>query len=165
MATETGTNTVAPTVLSNNILYRAFAQSSPITPMKLQKLLYFIYRDYFKQTRQQIFAERFEVWKFGPVLPNVYHEFKQYGRHAISSYSKDSNGDSFMIREDSDNALIRVVEDVWTQYKDVNGIFLSKITHQPNSAWYKALQKGKTFLDDEDILNDQANWVGRPETH
>lgn len=150
-----GMTTITASVLANNILSRAFAQSSPVSPMKLQKLLYFIYRDYLQRKEVPLFSERFEVWKYGPVLPNVYQEFKQYGSNHIASYSKDSSGDAYLVKEEPRNTLTEIIDENWNAYKNVNGIYLSQITHRPNSAWYKAFQNGILFLDDEDIRNDQ----------
>lgn len=145
---------ITATILANNVLRRSFEQSSLITPMKLQKLLYFIYRDYLKQTDDSLFSERFEVWRYGPVLPSVYHEFKQFGSEVITGYSKDSKGDSYSVTEPPGSILTAVVDDNWNRYKNVNGIYLSNITHRQDTPWRKAYQQGEPFLRDEDILND-----------
>lgn len=52
-----------PLVVSNNIIDRAFSENIVVTPMKLQRLLYCIYREYLQKTRVPLFAERFETWK------------------------------------------------------------------------------------------------------
>jgi len=145
---------ITATILSNNILRRSFEQSSPISPMKLQKLLYFVYRDFLQQMGQPLFSERFEVWQFGPVLPSVYHEFKQFRSNPIKSYSKDSKGDAYLAKERPDQVLTQIIDLNWERYKRVNGIELSKITHRPNTAWRIAFQKHNHFLDDEDIRRD-----------
>lgn len=141
-------------VLANNILRRSFEQKIPITPMKLQKLLYFIYRDYLQETGKMLFPERFEVWRYGPVISSVYHEFKQYGSKPITSYSKDSVGDSYIVKED--NILRRIIDDNWERFKDMSGIEMSRLTHLESSAWAKAVEKRSYFLDDEDIKNDHT---------
>ncbi|WP_268905973.1 hypothetical protein [Corynebacterium diphtheriae] len=38
----------SPTMIANNILSRAFADKAYITPMKLQKILYFVASEYQK---------------------------------------------------------------------------------------------------------------------
>ena len=53
---------VDPLIISNNILSIAYKENIKITPMKLQKLLYFVYRDYLKETNEPLFSERLEVW-------------------------------------------------------------------------------------------------------
>jgi uncharacterized phage-associated protein len=72
--------------LSNNLLSRAFDEQIPITPMKLQKMMYFLYRDYLKATKVPLFTERFMTWKYGPVLDSVYTEYKRYSGVSIKKY-------------------------------------------------------------------------------
>ncbi len=52
-----------------------------VSNLKLQKLLYFI-QAYFltnKKDNTPCFDEKIEAWDFGPVVPEAYHEYKQYG--------------------------------------------------------------------------------------
>ena len=53
--------------VGNTILKRARNDGIDITPMKLQKMIYIVYKEYLKQTGRSLFPERFEVWKYGPV--------------------------------------------------------------------------------------------------
>ncbi|MFD1674943.1 Panacea domain-containing protein [Alicyclobacillus fodiniaquatilis] len=145
-------NVVTPSIVANNILSRSFEQKKPVTQMKLQKLLYFIYREFYKKTDKRLFNERFEAWKYGPVLPSIYHEFKQFGADPITAYSKDSKGDSFLLVESPQ--IKQVIDEVWTQYRSYSGIELSQITHRIGTPWYKAWQTYNDFLMDEDILAD-----------
>ncbi len=52
--------------VGNSILARAFTENIDITPMKLQKMIYFVYRGYLKETKIPLFNERFEVWTCRP---------------------------------------------------------------------------------------------------
>lgn len=50
-----------------------------VSNLKLQKLLYFI-QAYFLITKgEPCFNEAIEAWEFGPVVPEAYREYKQYG--------------------------------------------------------------------------------------
>ncbi len=52
-----------------------------ISNLKLQKVLYFI-QAYFlinEEHETPCFCERIEAWDFGPVAPEAYREYKQYG--------------------------------------------------------------------------------------
>ncbi len=62
-------------VLSNNVLYRGRRDKVKISPMKLQKLLYYVCVMYAKRTGVLPISEHFEVWKSGPVLPSVHSEY------------------------------------------------------------------------------------------
>lgn len=44
---------------------------SPITEMKLHKLMYFTQRESIIQTGEPMFEESFYAWKFGPVLKDI----------------------------------------------------------------------------------------------
>ena len=56
-------------------------QNYGISNLKLQKILYFV-QAYFllnSDGKCPCFDEKIEAWDFGPVVPEAYHEFKQYG--------------------------------------------------------------------------------------
>lgn len=55
-----------------------------LTPLKLQKILYYIASTYFKETHTRLFNEDIQKWQYGPVVKEVYHEFKGFGFHHIS---------------------------------------------------------------------------------
>ena len=51
----------------------------PISNLKLQKLLYFVWVDYYKNTKNYLYTEELQAWPLGPVSPAVYHRFSAYG--------------------------------------------------------------------------------------
>lgn len=143
--------------VGNNILQRGFAEKIDITPMKLQKLIYFIYRDYLQKTGRSLFNERFETWKYGPVVPSVYVQFKPYGSNAIRDYAYEyGNGKEcyYTVNEQSSPTFREVIDTVWNNYKNLDGIVLSSITHREGSAWRKAYEKKSPYLLDEDIRKE-----------
>ena len=48
---------MSATVVCNNILKRAFSESVAVSPMKLQKLLYFVSCEYVKATGNDLFRK------------------------------------------------------------------------------------------------------------
>ena len=138
--------------VGNSILERVFTENVDITPMKLQKMIYFVYRDYLQQTNKSLFDERFETWKYGPVLPSVYEKFKKYGANAIRSYAVEGDGKTVLvINEDGSPIFKRILDNVWGASKNYDGIYLSSLTHMQGSAWSKAAENKKMYLSDEDI--------------
>ena len=63
---------------ANTFLEMAFEEKIDVSPMKLQKLLYFANKRYLKDTGSPLFAESFQSWKYGPVLSSIYYEFRSY---------------------------------------------------------------------------------------
>lgn len=55
---------MSATTVCNNILQRSLSENIPVTPMKLQRLLYFVACAYQKRTGSPLLAEQFEVWKY-----------------------------------------------------------------------------------------------------
>lgn len=144
--------------VANSILYRAFNENIDITPMKMQKMIYLVYKSYYKRTDKKLFDEKFEVWKYGPVLPSVYDAFKVNGANAIREYHKESNGSVFVVNEDTSRNFKDVLDLIWNKYKHYDGIRLSEMTHRKNTAWWKAVQRKDKYLDDQDISKEE-NYV------
>jgi uncharacterized phage-associated protein len=55
-------------------------KSLPVDNLKLQKLLYYSQAVYLVlHAKEPLFPEPIEAWDYGPVVPPVYHEYKNYG--------------------------------------------------------------------------------------
>ena len=144
------------TVLCNNILLRGVNSGEKITPMKLQKLMYFVCRDYTKQFGSSPISEQFEVWQYGPVLPSVYSEFKSFGANPITEFARDAQGNAFMVSERENPDLGRIIDSIWQKYRSKSGVELSRITHQSTSGWYRAYSDRRPYITEEDLLYDRA---------
>lgn len=140
--------------LCNSILKRSFEEKIDVTPMKLQKLLYFIYRDYLKEEKTPLFSESFLAWEYGPVLRSVYDEFKSFGASGITKFARTANDEVYVINEKYYPKVKKHIDRVWGKYKHYNGIELSQKTHETGGAWKKAYMKNMPELRDEDIKND-----------
>ena len=133
---------LSATIVCNNILRRAFQESVSVTPMKLQKLMYFVSCEYIKKTDKEMLTDDFCVWQYGPVLPSVYDEFKSFGGNAISKYAKDAEGNSFAYDETTSPYLKDAIDRVWSSFKGNTGKELSSITHEEGSGWSRAFAEG-----------------------
>jgi uncharacterized phage-associated protein len=137
---------------------RSFNQGFEITPMKLQKMLYFLYRDYLQRTKEPLFTERFMAWKYGPVLDSVYQIFKQYRSNTIKQYGGYS-GQICIIKEESNKIFKNILSDIWDKCKNFDGIHLSTLTHSEDGAWIKAFRNVQPLLDDEAIMKDSTRII------
>lgn len=146
-----------PSMISNNILKRAFEEGVPVSPMKLQKILYFAASEYAKRTGGRVLLmEQFQPWKYGPVLQSVYGEFKTYGAQPIKRYAKDSRGRAYIIDENDDQVLNDTLSDVWDATKSKSAFRLSEITHSRGSAWWDAFQDDDRYIDDAALGEDRT---------
>lgn len=144
------------TNLCNNILLRGKKDDVAISPMKLQKLMYYVCRDYVKETGEMPIDEWFEVWQYGPVLSSVYNEFKVFGAKPITSFAKDATGKSYSVNEDANPVLSGIIDVVWAKYKRLSGIDLSKKTHKQESGWYRAYMDHRSQITLEDMQHDNS---------
>ncbi|WP_312279289.1 type II toxin-antitoxin system antitoxin SocA domain-containing protein [Oscillibacter sp.] len=142
--------------LSNNILVRAKREHIAVTPMKLQKLLYYVCVQYVKKTGILPIFERFEPWPYGPVIPSVYSEFKTFGSSPIKSYARNAEGKAKMVDEDANPVLKSCIDDIWNKYKNWGAVDLSKKTHTAGSGWYAAYQRSGETISEEEMRNDTS---------
>lgn len=131
-----------------------------ISNLKLQKVLYFI-QAYFltnKKDHSPCFNERIEAWDFGPVVPEAYHEYKQYGSGdipTIESYislDKDDIWNSERIKF-QDNTITNedknLIDKVIDKFSDFSATDLVSLTHR-QSPWidaYAQHQNNEITLD------------------
>lgn len=57
-----------------------------ISNLQLQKILYFVQLEYCKQAGSLLFADEFEAWQYGPVLPDVYDEYSFFGGMRVEKH-------------------------------------------------------------------------------
>lgn len=63
-----------------------FLAHESMTPKKLQKMLYYAYAWTLTLTNEKeddlsnkLFSDKFEAWVHGPVIPEIYQAYKEYG--------------------------------------------------------------------------------------
>ncbi|MDR0490372.1 MAG: DUF4065 domain-containing protein [Oscillospiraceae bacterium] len=145
-----------PLYLANNFIHKALQEDISLSPMKLQKLAYFTYRDYLQSAKESLFNEPFCAWKYGPVVEVIYSHFKPFGANSINRFYRDSSGDVLVIDEGS-MPFGGIINAVWRKYRFFSGIELSEITHREGSAWHKAWTGRRPFLDNGDIKNERID--------
>lgn len=107
-------------------------QNSPISNLKLQKLLYFMWVDYYKKSGQSLFLDDICAWKLGPVVPSVYYEFCSYAGMPISLTLENS----------IDGSDILVLNEIIDQYLPKAASTLVDRTHKKGTPWDVIYQDG-----------------------
>ena len=147
-----GMSMVSALTASNNFIKRSIAENVELTPMKLQKLLYFLYARYLFTQQVPLFKERFATWKYGPVIPEVYNFFSHYTKNSIDDYYYE--GDRIFMIDETNSVFREIIDLVWENNRDFTGTQLSNITHQDNSAWSIADAQNNAWLLDTNIMKD-----------
>lgn len=74
---------VTPSDIARYFLFRSFQDGELITPLRMQKLVYYTYAWSLVNNKKKLFQESIEAWPNGPVIPSLYQELKHYGRSLI----------------------------------------------------------------------------------
>jgi uncharacterized phage-associated protein len=101
-----------------------------LTPMRLQKLLYYVQGWHLGAFGRVLFNEPLEAWKHGPVVRSVYNAFKDYDDQGIPP-ATDGEPAPLALR---DRAFI---ESVWQGYKQFSASGLRLMTHE-EPPWQQA---------------------------
>lgn len=143
---------ISSIALYNTLLVEAFLDRNPISLMKMQRLLYIIVERYFTITNIWILNEMFEAWDYGPVLKSLYERCDIYNEEGIREFIRDREGKVKIINEKKYPILKTIIKRVYVEYKNYNGIEISKILRKKTGAWYKAYIKYDLYISKEDIM-------------
>ena len=123
--------------IARYMIYKTNEMKSPISNLKLQKLLYFAWKNYYKKYRNYLFNENFEAWQFGPVVRNVYYEYSAYGPMPIRSPLYQSYVGDWISNEDTE-----FLDKFLDEYKNKSVYELVQLTHKPGGAWDQVFKNG-----------------------
>jgi uncharacterized phage-associated protein len=135
-----------PRAIANEFLDLAAAEGKTVDPMKLQKLVYYAYGWGLVTIGEPLFSEGVQAWKFGPVIPSVYYEFRAYGNNAITDRARDVISEPLRLvalpgEEACTESVRRLLKRVWDVYKKYSAVQLSNATHQPGTPWHQVYDK------------------------
>lgn len=107
-----------------------------ISNLKLQKLVYYAQGLNLALHDEPLFEETLEAWTHGPVVPSLYHEYKEFGSGCISPPI------DFDVSVLSDQAR-EVLDEVYQVYGQFSGWKLRDMTHE-ESPWREAYAKNSS---------------------
>ncbi len=138
--------------IANYFIDRAARAGQDLTPMKLQKLIYFAHGWSLAIYGKPLIDEQIEAWKFGPVISSIYHEFKRFGSQPI----KDPATEIELNEEDvvdfrivvpkikpDDAETTALLDKIWDVYGGYSAVQLSNATHLPGTPWETVWGTGK----------------------
>ena len=115
-----------------------------LDPMKLQKLVYYAHGWHLAIENAPLIQQSFEAWQFGPVIPDLYQEFKVYGAGKVTDYATKlihATNKRVAPRIPDDDTSRRseaarcLIGDVWSVYGEYSAIKLSNATHKKGTPW------------------------------
>lgn len=115
--------------VADYFIKKSMEEGTPLTPLKLLKLVYIAHGWHLALLNKSLINEVAEAWKYGPVIPQLYHRFKKYGSNPITEAPKPIQ------LEEMESDSIALLDRVWSAYKRYNGLQLSSLTHNEGTPW------------------------------
>lgn len=146
-----------PKAIANYFIDLAKQDDAALTPMKLQKLIYFAHGWHLAIKGEPLINQPIEAWQYGPVIPSVYHEFKDLGRNSIDRYATDLSvreGLTFSLYTpriaEEDSFSKDLLDEIYKAYGQYGAIQLSNLTHTKDSPWDQVWSEGVPMGKDID---------------
>lgn len=133
--------------LARYVVDKCARENEPVSNLLLQKMLYFMQFAYCAATEGSLlFADEFEAWTYGPVLPEVYREYSYFGASPIDEkYDKTLLPELEDLQEFIDDGIV-----------DLRGRYpwdLVRISHAVGSPWWIVRQAGGSIIDNSLIID------------
>lgn len=137
--------------VANYFIDLARKDGKSIRPLKLMKLVYMAYGYALAIIDRSIIDPRFdkvEAWRYGPVIPSVYHSFKQYRNKPVTEKTvvmePDGKNDvKFVEPKLEDEKAKEVCKFVWNRYRKHSDSELVELLHGSATPWAQVYREGQ----------------------
>lgn len=138
-----------------------------ITPMKLQKLVYYAHAASLAFRNEPLITERVQAWKYGPVVKSLYDEFRRFANNSINALALDFQIDPSTMDgppsfkyippeiHKSDTVSLAILDAIKNKFGNLSAEELSSLTHQQGEAWWKTFVKSDGHLQPFQEIDDQ----------
>lgn len=125
--------------VANYFIKKSQETGKDLSVMKLVKLVYISHGWYLAITGNQLLTESVEAWKYGPVVPSVYHRFKGYGNSTVTSFATTINTEKggIIVPVVTDPDVLQLLDKIWELYCNFSAVQLSTMTHMAGTPWYE----------------------------
>ena len=149
--------------VANYFIELANKDGKPLHLLGLVKRVYIAHGFALALLHRGLINERFdkvEAWKYGPVIPSVYHSFKQYRAKEITEKTIVMELDEknmcpiFETPNLTDKDEKRVVEMVWKRYISYSDNELVTLTHMKGTPWDMCFIEGENVAIPDILTED-----------
>lgn len=123
-----------------------------LDPLQLNKLCYLVNGFVLREREDPAFYDDIEAWKYGPVIPTVYHKYKIHGDGKIPRLAmcRTSLDDREALHKRCTELADIIGEEVAAttrgvlkEYSKFDGVTLMAMTHGKDTPWKKAFKAGQ----------------------
>lgn len=130
--------------VANLIMERAQERGRYLTPLALQKLIYFAHGQHLSQTKLPLVKGYFEAWQRGPVHPLLYHACKRFGSSVVTGNlgaADPITGEGRSIEFPGDRLVEELIEQVLASLERLTPGQLVTLSHARGGPWWEVMRK------------------------
>ena len=131
--------------VANFMLDTARKERVRVTHLKLQKLVYMAYGMSTLVLDKRLFREDIEAWRYGPVVPDLWHEFKAYRSRPIKGRSLEYDPERDKITQPiidlKDSTTYSILDLTWVKYGYAEAGKLVSLTHAEGTPWDRTVKR------------------------
>ncbi len=118
-------------------IYLMQDEENDLSNLKLNKLLYYAQGCHLKRTGKPLFCDKIEAWQHGPVVADIYHEYKKFGNRPINESNGEFDSSNF------DETEMQTLLDTAREFGKYSASALREMTHQPDTPWSLYFKEGE----------------------
>jgi len=145
-------------IVASNFIELGLEQAKPVTPMKLQKLVYLAHGIHLARFDAPLINEDIEAWNYGPVIRSVYDLFKSWGNRPITEIPEIEFRVGGKVLRSHLELLTNDEKDsinlAWEIGGDLSGPELSNWSHSTGSPWETTYKSGGNKKIKRDTIKD-----------
>lgn len=126
---------------------KAFLSIESMTHKKLQKLCYYAQAWHLALYNRRLIKEQFEAWIHGPVCPELYAEYKNYGWETIPKEQ--------VLPENITDEIMEFINIVYSTYGGFDGDELEALTHL-ELPWREARKGLEEWEPSNNIISEET---------
>jgi len=152
--------------IANYFIKKATNSKKPsdLTPMKIQKLVYFSHGTNLAVNNAPLIDSTFQAWEHGPIIPELYFELEYYKNRIVSELlmlkkvltnSKDFKFEiTIPFVDKNDMQTEEILEFISSELAPSSGLHLALITKKEGTPWSKSYSKNSNKTIDDAIIKD-----------
>ena len=140
-------------VVARYFLDKAASSDRGLSPLKLIKLTYIAHGWMLGLYGKPLIKDDIESWRYGPMIPTLYHKIKKYGNKYAPQNSLSP------IKDEFDEYERGVIDEVYDKYGNFTAIQLSEMTHTSDTPWDIARNKLSDDIISNDLIENHYNEI------
>lgn len=134
-------------LIADYILFSGAEKGKGFDRLKLLKLVYIAHGFFLALHERPLVSEPVEAWQYGPVFRDLYLKIvdKTNSNQVTTSLVSPK-------KPELDTDACKVIDKVMDAYCDLDGVFLSFLTHKQGTPWTETYQAGKNVIIPNDLI-------------